>query len=346
MRILTILCFFLLFCAARSQNDLSFSLYLVGDAGEHKEPGKALLLLKEQLLSDPHSAVIFLGDNVYPSGLKKNGRDSELHLESQLQVLKEYKGQVYFIPGNHDWSAEKANGSKILANQERYVKEYLAKTSIGNPGSTFLPANGLPGPETVLLKTGLRVVFIDTQWFLHAFKKNKIGTKKQTKELCYARLDSILNFSKQNNERVVIAAHHPLYSNGKHSKKLQPWRFLVNYTPFRIFGFMGLSRLFSQDLEQPRYKKMRNELLMIIGKHNNVVFASGHEHNLQYFKHGENHLVVSGSGSKTERLRKKDVYGSLFQDDSTTGFFKIEFEVEKMEITVYRVGEKEKKLKN
>lgn len=344
MRILAILFFLFLFSSARSQNDPSFSLYLIGDAGEDKEPGKALQLLKEQLLADPNSAVIFLGDNVYPSGLKENDRNSELHLESQLQLLKEYKGQVYFIPGNHDWSAQKANGLKILSNQEKYVGEYLSKTSIRNPTSTFLPANGLPGPETVLLKEGLRAVFIDTQWFLHAYRKNKIGSKKYTKELCYSRLDSILNFSKQNNERVVIAAHHPLYSNGKHSKKLQPWRFLVNYTPFRVFGLMGLSDLFSQDLEQPRYKKMRKEFLTIIGKHNKIVFASGHEHNLQYFKHGENHLVVSGSGSKTEHLRKNDVYGSSFQDDSTTGFFKIEFEGDKLKMTVFRVGEKEKVL--
>ena len=106
--------FFFFFClSAFAQEKVVHTVYLVGDAGEDTIPGKALLLLKDELIANPNSSVVFLGDNVYPSGLKKNNKESVLHLESQLQILKEYKGNVFFIPGNHDWQAQKRNGLSI-----------------------------------------------------------------------------------------------------------------------------------------------------------------------------------------------------------------------------------------
>ena len=99
-------CFSFCFLFSEASAQEGFSVYLIGDAGEDSIPGKALLMLKTQLENDPQSAVVFLGDNVYPSGLKKNNPASVKHLESQLQILKEYKGQAFFIPGNHDWDAQ------------------------------------------------------------------------------------------------------------------------------------------------------------------------------------------------------------------------------------------------
>ncbi len=337
---------FSIFLVAQSSN--SFSVYLIGDAGEDTVSGKALLMLEKELKNNLNSAVIFLGDNIYPSGLKKNDKKSELHLLSQLQILNGYKGQVYFIPGNHDWSSQKQKGLKVLANQEKYVNDYFEqKSTVANRNtSTFLPAHGLPGPETVMLDEKLRLIMIDTQWFLHLYKKNKIGSKKNTIQLFYFHLDSLLNIAKQNNEQVIVAAHHPLFTNGKHSRSLQPWRFLVNYTPFQIFGLMGLNRLYTQDLAQPRYKKMRNRIMQSLNKYDNIIYASGHEHNLQFFKQGAIRYIVSGAGSKLSHLRKNKKFDSIFQDDTKTGFVKLEFTSDKkINIVIYRVGEEPTALK-
>lgn len=336
--------FLLFFFNSFAQDVVKYKVYLVGDAGEDTIPGKALLLLKDELLANPNSSVVFLGDNVYPSGLKKNNKESVLHLESQLQILKEYKGNVFFIPGNHDWQAQKRNGLNILKDQEVYVQDYLKKNSfvLNKEKTTFLPKDGLPGPETVMLVDHLRLIIIDTQWFLHFYKKNTIGSKKNTKELFYKRLDSLLVVAKTNNEQVVIAAHHPLFSNGQHGKSKQPFRFLINCTPFQLFGLLGINRLYSQDISQPRYKKMRKEMLNIFNKYDNIVYASGHEHNLQCFKEKGNRYVVSGSGSKRSHLMKRKRFDSFFQDDKTTGFIKVEYSEEKYKsTTIYRVGEKE-----
>ncbi len=322
-----------------------YSVYLIGDAGADTIPGKALMMLKEELLSHPASTVIFLGDNIYPSGFKADDNKSVMCLESQLQILNNYKGNVYFIPGNHDWQVQGPKGLKRLANEQVYVETYLKnKTSVSNKNnSTFLPENGLPGPETVLLNDKLRLIIIDTQWFLHLYKKNKIQSKRHTKELFYLHLDSLLNLAKKNGEQVIIAAHHPMYTNGQHSKGRQPLRFLNNKTPLQLLGITGLNRLLSQDMEQPRYKKMRVRILKLLNQYDNIIYAAGHDHNLQCFKEGANRYIVSGAGSKLAPFNKKKKFDSVFQENKNKGFIKIQYAADGSHTTiVYCVGEKEK----
>ncbi len=340
--------FFLLFpLTIVAQVIQPYSIYLIGDAGNDTIPGKALLMLKDELLANPNSTVLFLGDNIYPSGFKAKDINSIKRLESQLQILKSYKGNVYFIPGNHDWQIQGPKGLKRLANEQAYVDEYLKnKSTVANKNkATFLPENGLPGPETVLLNNNLRLIIIDTQWFLHLYKKNKILSKKHTKELFYFHLDSLLNIAKQNNEQVIIAAHHPMFTNGQHSMNRQPLRFIINSTPFQVLGLVALDRLLSQDLAQPRYKKMRKKMLKYFNQYDNIVYAAGHDHNLQCFKHGNNRYIVSGAGSKLTPFNKKKKFDSVFQDDTKAGFIKIQYAADGSHTTiVYRVGEKEKLL--
>ncbi len=339
---------FIFICSTSfAQQSGAFSIYLLGDGGEDVAPGKALTMLQERLLADSNSAVIFLGDNVYPSGLNLKKPSTILHLESQLQILKEYRGKVYFIPGNHDWDAQKKNGVKKVKVQEEYVEQYIkTKTTVANKdSSTFLPKNGFPGPETVMLTDKLRLIIIDTQWFLHFFKKGKNGTKKRTAEVFYKQLDSLLSIAKTNKEQVVIAAHHPIYTNGQHSRAKQPWRFLVNRTPLQFFGLMGVNRLYSQDINQPRYKRMSKRMLEVLDKYDNVTFVSGHEHNIQCFKEHKNRYIVSGSGSKLSRLSRRRRFLPIFEDDKKTGFVKIDYLQGKyISTTVYRSGEPAKVL--
>ena len=330
-----------------SQNQKEFSVYLIGDAGEDTVSGKALLMLKDELLKNPNSAVVFMGDNVYPSGLKENDIKSARHLESQLKILNEYKGEAFFIPGNHDWDAQQAKGLKRIKNQELYVTEYLkTKSTVANKDkTTFLPAGGLPGPTSVLLDNGLRLITIDSQWFLHRYAKNTNGTLRNTKKVFFEQLEKMLNEAEKNKEQVIITAHHPMYTNGEHSKGKQPWRFLLNYTPFFIFGLKGGYDYLSQDLAQPKYKHFRKPMLALINKHNNVLYASGHEHNLQFFTADGHKYIVSGCGSKLTPLQNKKKFDSVFQDDTKTGFVKLVYEPAGNHKTIiYRVGEEPKLL--
>lgn len=335
--------FIFLCLSSFSQEVTQHKVYLIGDAGEDTIPGKALLLLKDELIANPNSSVIFLGDNVYPAGFNKNDKHSVMRMDAQLQILKEYKGSAYVIPGNHDWDAQKRKGLERINEQQVYVEKYLKQSSVKNKDSvTFSPRAGLPGPESILLSNGLRLIIIDTQWFLHFHRKEYVGSIKQTKKKFYKDLDSLLVQSKNNGEQVIIAAHHPIYTNGQHGKRKQPFRFLINCTPFQIFGLLGINRLYSQDISNPRYKKMRKQFLSTINKYDNIIYVSGHDHNLQCFKEDGNRYIISGSGSKRSHLMKHKRFNSVYQDDKTTGFIKIEYSEKKYKsTTIYRVGEKE-----
>lgn len=337
-----ILCLFFSLFTLSALAQEPFSVYLVGDAGEDTIPGEALLMLKEQLLADPNSAVIFLGDNVYPNGLKLGDRKTEAHMLAQLRLLDEYKGQVYVVPGNHDWDGEKHKGLKRVKDEDAFVEKYLEEhTTVKNAkGETFLPNHGLPGPETVLLNDHLRLVMMDTQWFLHGHRKGKTGTKKHTREKAYARLDSILAAAKANNEQVIFAAHHPIFSNGAHARPKKPIRFLVNYTPFKIFGWLGVDRWLSQDLKHRPYHKMRNHLLTSFNKYDNLLITAGHEHNVQLFKENNNRYIISGNGSKLTSLLSKKNFESVYQDDQKTGFVKVVYDGSGIKTYVFRSGEK------
>ncbi|MDF2438962.1 MAG: hypothetical protein K0Q95_3338 [Bacteroidota bacterium] len=324
-----------------AQEVSTFSVYLIGDAGEDTASGKALLMLKEEISQDRQSAVIFLGDNVYPDGFSPGDINSVKRLNSQLSVLKTYQGSAFFIPGNHDWNAQKRNGLKKIKQQEAFVNTYIQNfTNVRNKSDVaFLPSNGLPGPSSVMLTDSVRLIILDTQWFLHVHKRNKEGSIKKTKKLCYLRLDSLLAYSKTHDQQVIVAAHHPLYTNGEHARKIKPLRFLFTYTPFRLFAVFGVQRFLSQDLAQTSYRKMRTELLNIFNRYNNIIYVSGHDHNVQCFREIGNRYIVSGNGSKRSRLLKKKTFNSIFQDDSTMGFVKLEFGLDKKLITkIYRAG--------
>ncbi|MFL5765517.1 MAG: metallophosphoesterase [Bacteroidia bacterium] len=330
-----------------SAQSASRFVYLVGDAGEDTTAGPALLRLKEELNSHSKSTVLFLGDNVYPNGLKKGDRISEKHLLSQLQLLNDFPGQAYIVPGNHDWDGQKRTGLDRLKDEQDFVEAYMqtATTVANRSAGSFFPKNGLPGPASVMADPKLRLVLIDTQWFLQFYKKNVNGSKKKTISEFYARLDSLLSFSKAHGETVIVAAHHPMYTNGQHSKSRQPWRFLINRTPFQLFGLLGLDRLYSQDIDQPRYKKMRKKMLGIFSKYDNVIYVSGHDHNLQCFREGSTRYIVSGAGSKLSHLQKKKRFDSVFQDDSRTGFIRLELKEDgAVETTIFQSGAPEKKL--
>lgn len=311
------------------------TVFLIGDAGKSPEPGQTLLLLQEQIKANPSASVIFMGDNIYPAGLhlsKTKGvtTESERNLLCQLKIVQQHSGPVFFVPGNHDWNAGNWGGLKSVKAQESYVENYknqgpqLSTDPNGNK-IQFSPTAGLPGPESYSPVKGLRYVFIDTQWFLHFHKKDKLPgkTKKQTARIFYHKLDSTLAAATAANERVVLYYHHPLFTNGGHGTAKQPWRFLINYTPLQlIMGLPGGNRLMVQDIPQPRFKRMRKQLLAIEAKYKGVVNASGHEHYLQFFEDGDDHFIVSGSGSKLSH-KKIDKYPELFSEDKQGGFVKL-----------------------
>ncbi len=311
------------------------TVFLIGDTGKDTLASPAIQLLKSEIEKTPNSTVVFLGDNVYPNGLSIDANHPEVvtipqkKMVSQLEIFKEYKGNVFMVPGNHDWNKCKWNGKQWIKDEAVFMENYLKKnTSIANKNEeAFFPKEAGPGPVSIQLKESLRLVIIDTQWWLQQQFFHPVGTdkgknKRSTKERFYRQLDSLLTVADKNNERVLLAAHHPLFSNGRHSNARQPWRFLINYTPLQVLGLLGLNRFFMQDIPQPRYKKMKRELMEVIDKHKNIIYVSGHDHNLQFSKHGNLYHIISGAGSFHSKVKEKE---DLLFYKSQSGLFKLSY---------------------
>ena len=317
--------------------EIAHSIYLIGDAGKDTVPGPALQMLEAELDSNPESSVFFLGDNIYPAGLEgkdgnKKKRQSELKLLSQLERTNNHKGYVFWVPGNHDWKAGRWQGHWLVQEEAKFVEKYYSQNhSIKNDsGHVFLPKNGLPGPMMEKVpEHGYNLIAIDIQWWLQDQFFHKVPTenglnKRNMEKRFLARLDSFLTESTKNERLTIIAAHHPMYSNGHHGSAKQPFRFIFNWVPpFQLFGLIGLNRALVQDIPQPRYKRIRNKILEVINKYPGTLYVSGHDHNLQYLKkEGVNHLI-SGAGSKRSSL-SGDKYGATYMDDLNYGFMRLD----------------------
>jgi hypothetical protein len=300
-----------------AENELLFTLYMIGDAGgDTTKSSQNLNGLGARLdAADPEkSGVVFLGDNIYPEGLHKKSSpfraQDEGRINAQLNILKEYDGEILFVPGNHDWDRQGPGGLTHVKREEQYIQEYLDK------GNVFKPSHGCPGPEVIKLAPGLVVIAIDTQWWLHQFERpsgEKDGCDVRTPDELMVLFTDLLK--KYRNQNVIVAGHHPLYSNGNHGGHFTGKDHLFPITAVRHeayipFPFIGsiypLYRKFlghPQDITHPVYQDMKNKLVKAMNEYENVVYMAGHEHNLQYNQQSNIHHIISGSGSKVTHLK-------------------------------------------
>src|SRR5690606_13344473 len=109
--------------------------------------------------------VVFLGDNVYPDGLPPEGAEgraaAERVLRTHLAALQRSRARGYFLLGNHDWRPHEGDPDGRAA--ARRQADWVASHAEGL--ARVVPAAACPGPE-VEDHGGLRLVFLDTEWWL------------------------------------------------------------------------------------------------------------------------------------------------------------------------------------
>ncbi|KAA9325002.1 metallophosphoesterase [Adhaeribacter soli] len=304
---------------------LKHSVFLIGDVGAPKvdprEP--SLTLMRRQLeVADSNSTAIFLGDNVYSYGLPKPGaydrKISERHLNTQLDILKNYRGEKYMIPGNHDWAQGLKGGWDAVLRQEEYVENYLKDSAFVTGGDFYVPDGGCPGPYEVKVQDDIVIIALNSQWWLQdEDRPYGAGTAcpAVNENDVYVQLEDIIRKNQGNN--ILVVAHHPMFSDGVHGgyftlldhifpvSIVHKWALI----PLPVIGSIyPVARRFggvSQDIFYPAYQAYIKNLLNIFEKYDNIIYAAGHEHNLQYYKHKNLHHIVSGSGCKVQHLRAK-----------------------------------------
>jgi len=311
------------------------TLFLIGDAGKPAKGGEPVLLaLRRQLeRSAGRSTVAFLGDNVYPHGLPGPG-DPEFpemarRIDDQVDAVKDTGARVIFIPGNHDWGGR--DGWQSLLRQEKRVEER------GGPRVSFLPHGGCPGPEIVDASERLRLVALDTQWWLDAHDRLAhpgSSCLTHSEDEIVTALRAALEGAGARD--VVVLGHHPLQSSGPHGGRfgfvqhLFPLTELKEnlYIPLPIVGSIypvargaGSS---AQDIPSGEYRRMRAALAAASG-HRPLAWVGGHEHVLQVIESPEwGRVLVSGAGIYGHLTYVKEVEGSLYRA-ARSGFMRIDF---------------------
>ena len=266
------------------------NIFLIGDAGqlENNNTPKALLAMQKNFSSaDKNDILFFLGDNIYPKGYpnKKNNNQkaAKKALKSQIDVAKTFPGKVYFVPGNHDWYS----GLKGLKNQEKMVEKHLGKNS-------FLPENGC-AIEKVNLNDDIVLLIVDSHWYITNWDKHPTINNDcaiKTRELFLNEFRS--EIKKARGKTTLVITHHPMFSNGSHNGQ---YTLKSHMTPLPILGSLKniirtTSGASNTDMSNWFYNDLRKNLIAASQQNENVIFLSGHEHNLQYIKIVFNKTII------------------------------------------------------
>lgn len=262
-------------------------VYLVGDAGKPAPGGDPVLIAAERAASraPERSWVVFLGDNLYPEGIPEAPGaarvEAERILQAQLAVPLNAGARAIFVAGNHDWDRSGPQGWAEARLQEDYLEAH------GGGRVEFLPDGGCPGPAVRDLPGGLRLLALDTQWWLHPYDKPRPPPDACPAVSDSAVIDRIQAVLRESAGRpVVVLSHHPMVSGGTHG-----------VFPLLPTRFSPRPRFSAQDLGHPRYRHMRAVLRAAFAAHPPLVHAAGHDHNLQLLQGvGSRFQVVSGTG--------------------------------------------------
>jgi hypothetical protein len=283
---------------APTDDEVLQRIILLGDAGHSAldplQPSIKKIIERAKIIPEK-TTIIALGDNIYMAGYPRlEGEQTEFDqgqlesisfLDAQLEAAKQSGAKMFFVPGNHDWYATEVD------SQSQHIHHYSVKNNVDTSFKPYRKGRE-PMPQSIDLD-GVSIVFLDSEWLRQA---NNTDRKD-----AFTALDTILAKIKfeQPNNLTLITAHHPLETNGPHSGYI---------TSFGYWFVINIIDLFydvtEQDMFHPDYASMIDGINEITSAYDHVIFAAGHDHNLQVFRrphdYGPEYTIVSGAGNSSK----------------------------------------------
>ena len=322
--------------------DLEAVVFLIGDAGYATPDDPIIQQLHSDVLgvpSDAEAVVVFLGDNIYWSGLHEPSHPEHetdaAHLDAQIDVVRGTAARGIFVPGNHDWGYKDERGMAQMRRQG----DYVAAAARQGANVAMLPPAGCPGPMPVPVAESVLLVAIETDLWLRDDAPADDCLHPSTGE-ALAALSQILIDNRNGEDRhVVVIAHHPLKTYGPHGgyfglkDQFFPgtnlWAPLYIPLPF-LYPIVRNSGVTRQDLSNPRYRRMVDQFAAAVAESASrpLVWAAGHDHNLQVFRTGEigvEYTLVSGAGSYLTDVGQDDALFAAGRQHGELGYMRMEF---------------------
>jgi hypothetical protein len=324
-------------------DSIDLTLFLIGDAGSKaydSEPVLQELSRQSDSLRPVKQFVVFLGDNVYPRGIPPAGRptraDAERRLAAQVRAIRHGGAQGILVPGNHDWARQGRDGWNAIRRQDSLVRR------LGGGEVRLLPMDGCPGPEVMDLGAHVRLIALDSEWWVHnevkPYGPDSPCATRSNQEI----EDSLRGALRDKGTRyAVVVDHHPLRSGGEHGgaftladhlfplRNVQSWMWLPLPLIGSLYPLARRNGFSNQDVSGRLYQVMIKAFERAFAEHPPLVMASGHDHDLQVIRGGRPEVtharfqLVSGAGILGHSGLVRKVEGSLFERNAA-GFMRLD----------------------
>jgi hypothetical protein len=325
------------------KDSIELAIFLIGDAGSKAYDGEPVLkelALQSDSLRPVRQFVVFLGDNVYPRGVPPLGHpnrdDAERKIAAQVLAIRKGSAQGLLIPGNHDWDRQGIEGWSSILRQDTLVRKF------GGQDVRLAPAGGCPGPVVVDLGAHVRLIALDTQWWLHNDVRPYGDTSPCPTRTNDEVADSLHGALRDKGERhAIVLTHHPMRSGGIHGgsftvmdhifplRNVKSWLWVPLPLIGSIYPFARQMGISNQDVNGTKYRRMREAFERAFGRHPPLVIASGHDHDLEVIRGGTPRItnaayqLVSGAGILGHASVVRNVEGTLFQREAA-GFMRLD----------------------
>ena len=328
------LCLGFSFINAYSQESDSIAqvVYLMGNTAGIGSLDSDLTALQEQLSREKHPHVlIHLGDIL-------TGEDAAyqaVQLERFFGLVEDRANvRILFTPGDMDWNNSQKGGLKQVRELEKQVEGHVEDRA--ESANIFLPSDGCPGPEIMDLSPRLRLIFLNTQWWLHPFDVPEApdsDCSNLTREEVMESLEEAIEESEGRN--VLIIGHHPLRSSGVYGGHMTFETHLFpfadahpgNRIPVPVLGSFHAAYRQNvgtvRDMANADYQDFIDHMSTVLSEHPGLIYASAHDYSLQLLEHEGSFQVISGSLSKKEPVRKDP--GGLFASP-VPGYARLEYD--------------------
>jgi hypothetical protein len=268
------------------------------------------------LARDSAVVVLLLGDNVYPNGVPEPGSltwasDSAKVADQASLVAGEHAltggARAIFLAGNHDWGERTDHEGAVRLG---HLATLLGRLGAHGPAVELLPEAGMGGPAVVDVGEHLRLILLDTAWWL----------LEEESDAHASVLRGVANaLASAGARKVVIAAHHPFASGGPHGGTVALGESLGIRTLLSRAGAL------IQDLNSRPYLDLRGGLLDIFAREGPpALFTGGHEHSMQVLAGtgptDPPRTLVSGAASK---LTPVGTYPGMLFARSEPGFARL-----------------------
>ena len=278
--------------------EVAHAVLLTGNTGDLETEAVLRALGEDARERGGAATVAFLGD-VTTGGVPAEDAEDRAEVEATVQALADalggFEGRVVVVPGDRDWE----QGEDGVRRLETLVDSLF-------DGDALVPGDQGGGPREWEPAEGLRLVAVDTGWWLLDAGERPPGEAEGQEVRTPGDVARILEqvVVDRDDSRIVVLAHHPLDSRGEHAGA----RTFGQTASTLGLGALG-ARTFGrgrQDLASPAYRAMRDVLEAAVGGHDRLVWAASHDHSLQTLRTDRSETVrqvqlVSGTGGGAVR---------------------------------------------